>query len=318
MNQLSLSIFAAATLAAVGTAQAPTFLLTYSQPEFNNSGSGGTVLGQLRPNEISYLDFTVPCTTVSAEKWMPRTCTHVMAGDEDGDGVYFENNLLGSIDALMSTANWTSPVGGDTQRSIYYSPATPMGTNISGAPGLRAGDVGRIVRIGGGDGQVQHFVTQEQINNALGLPPAYAIDIDAVAFQPNYGLFFSVDADVPGMTVCGPTIIRDGDVLCLPGGSLGYTADLRIAWTTPNSAVRVYTEAQMNVFTANAQVTDRFGACVTTVEDVESLEMDLFGPTTTIVPCPGYTVPVPNLYYSCENGTGASLLQTAGGGSIVP
>jgi hypothetical protein len=318
MNQLSLSLIATAALAAATTAQAPTFLLTYSQPEMTNSGSGGTVLGQLLPNEIAYVDFTVPCALASAEKWMPRTCTHVMAGDEDGDGVLFENNLLGRIDALVTTANWTSPVGGDTQRSIYYSPSQPMGTTISGGPGLRPGDIGRIVRIGAADGQVQHFITQELLNNALGLPPAYAIDIDAAAFQPNYGLFFSVDADVIAMTMCGPMMIRDGDVLCLPGGTMGYTSDLRVAATTPNSAVVVYSEAQMNVFTANAQVTDRFGACVTTVGDVESLEMDLFGPTLTLTPCPGVTVPVPNLYYSCENGTGASLLQIAGGGSIVP
>jgi len=318
MNQLSLSLIATAALAAAAAAQAPQFLLTYSQPEATVSGSGGTALGQLLPNEIHYVNFTIPCSAVSAEKWMPRTCTHVMAGDEDGDGVYFESSLLGRIDGLMTTANWTSPIGGDTQRSVYYSPSQPMGTNVSGAPGLRPGDIGRIVRLGAADGQVQHFITQELLNNALGLPAAYAIDIDACAFQPNYGLFFSVDDDVLAMTMCGPMLIRDGDVLCLPGGTMSYTGDLRVAATMPNSAVVVYNEAQMNVFTANAQVADRFGACLTSVGDVESLEMDLFGPTSTITPCPGVTVPVPNLYYSCETGTGASLLQIAGGGSIVP
>src|SRR5690606_32180757 len=61
---------------------------------------------------------------------------------------------------------------------------------------------------------------------------------------------------------------------------------------------------------------DRFGVCITTVLDIEALEMDLMGAPTTVIPCPGMILPVPNLVYSCENGTGASLLETSGGGSI--
>ena len=315
MNKLTLALLSTAALSATAIAQGPAYMTTYSQPENSASGSGGTVLGSLLPNEINVIEFNSACFA-SSEKWMPRTCTHTMAGDENADGNYFNPAVLGSIDALVSVANWTSPIGGDTQRSIYYSPEVNMGTNISGSPGLRRGDVGRINRVGAADGQIEYFITQEQINNALGLPPAYAINIDAACFQPNFGFFFSVDQDVPAMTVCGPTLVRDGDVLCLPGGSMGYSGSLTVASTTPNSAVRVYTENQMNVMTANAMVADRFGGCVTTVGDIESLEMDTTGPTTTITPCAGMVVLVPTLIYSCENGTGASLLETTGGGSI--
>jgi hypothetical protein len=315
MNKLTTSLLSAAVLSSAAMAQLPGYLTTYSQIEDSMSGSGGTALGTLFPNEINVVEFNSVCAA-SAEKWMPRTCTHVMAGDEDGNGVYFKNNILGNIDALLSVANWTSPIGLDTQRSIYYSPAVAMGTTISGAPGLRPGDVGHIVRSGAADGQVRYFIRQEQFNQALGLPAFYAINIDAIAFQPNYGLFFSVDADVPAMTPCGPVLIQDGDILCLPPWSLTYNSDLTIATTTPNSALVVYTEAQMNLMTANAMVLDRFGACVTTVGDIESLEIDMMGPATSVMPCPGMMLPVPNLVYSCENGTGASLLETSGGGSI--
>lgn len=315
MNKLSTILLSTAALSTTALAQFPGYMTTYSQPEGSVSGAGGTVLGQLFPNEIHQVEFNSACLA-SAEKWMPRTCTHTMAGDENADGNFWNPGILGSIDALLTTADYVSPVGGDNQRTLWYSPDVAMGTNISGAPGLRPGDIGRINRIGFADGQVEYFITQEQLNQALGLPPSYPINIDAACFQPNFGLFFSVDDDVPAMTVCGPTLIRDGDVLCLPGGSMSYTGALTVATTTPNSAVRVYTENQMDIMTANAMVADRLGACVTTVGDVESLEMNLMMPPTTITPCAGLTLSVPSLIYSCENGTGASLLETAGGGMI--
>ncbi|MGK0301710.1 MAG: hypothetical protein ACI89X_002589 [Planctomycetota bacterium] len=42
----------------------------------------------------------------------------------------------------------------------------------------------------------------------------------------------------------------------------------------------------------------------------------MIGPVTTIVPCVGISLPVPTFVYSCENGTGASLLETSGLGNI--
>lgn len=314
MNKL-FTLLSTAALCATATAQLPSYMTTFSQPENSASGSGGTVLGQLLPNEITVLEFNSACLR-SSEKWLPRTATHTMAGDENADGMFFNPGILGGIDALLTVATFVAPSVIQNQRTVYYSPEVAMGTNISGSPGLRPGDIGRINRIGAADGQIEYFITQEQLNNALGLPPAYPINIDAACFQPNFGLFFSVDVDVPAMTVCGPTLIRDGDILCLPGGSMGYTGMLTVATTTLNSAVRVYTENQMDVMTANAMVADRFGGCVTSVIDIESLEMDLTGPTTTITPCAGYTIPVPTLVYSCEGGTGASLLETSSGGSI--
>ena len=70
--------------------------------------SGGTVLQTLRPNEICHLEWSAgPCTAASAEKFAPRTCFHVMAGDEDGDGMYWNPAIFGQVDAILSVQTGT-------------------------------------------------------------------------------------------------------------------------------------------------------------------------------------------------------------------
>ncbi|MFN3244214.1 MAG: hypothetical protein ACE37K_22095 [Planctomycetota bacterium] len=310
-----LTLSAAAALAATASAQIPGYLVTYSQTESTFSGSGGTVLGQLLPNEVSsFAPNSVTCATASAEKWLPRTASHVMAGDEDGDGLYFNPSIFGPIDALLSVPN-AAGIGGDTQRSVFWSVSSAMGNNISATP-FRPGDVARIVRNAVGEGQVEHFIRQEMIQSALGLPASSIVDVDAIAFGPNYGVFFSLDQDTLAMTDCGPTLVRDGDVLCIPPYALNYTPDLRIAGVVPSAAVVVYDENTMDAFTANAQVTDRFGNCLSAAVDVESLVIDYTGPSVAVTSCAGITLPVPSLLFSVETGTGASVLTTAFGGQI--
>ena len=308
-----------ATLVALGsaaTAQNSGQLLTFSQTEESLSGSGGTVLRRLYPNEVSYYEQTsVTCTSASAEKWLPRTASNVMAGDENADGVYFHPAIFGSIDALLAHNSNVASIGPDNQRTTFWSVSAPMGNAISTNP-FRPGDVARIIRNGSGDGQVQYFMRQELFLQALGMPAAASIDIDAIAFNPNYGVFFSIDTDTLGVIDCGPTLIRDGDILCIPGGALNYTPDLRVAGVLPSSVVVVHTEAQVDAFTVNAQVADRFGGCVSIALDVEALEIDFAGPTTTVVSCSGIAVPVPTLVFATETCTGASLLTTRFGGQI--
>ncbi|MEZ6037880.1 MAG: hypothetical protein R3F29_10395 [Planctomycetota bacterium] len=311
-----LSLSAAAALTAGLSAQASNYFVSFSQVERTLSGSGGTVLGKLFPNEISYVDFlSVPCTTASAEKWLPRTAALTMAGDENGDGAIWNPGVFGDIDALLANPLSPTAAGPDNQRTIYWSVRAPMGNNVSANP-FRPGDVAHIVRNGAGDGQVRHFMRQEHFNMALGLPPANPIDIDAIAFGPNYGVFFSIDMDTPALTMCGPLLVRDGDVLCIPPWDLTMTADGRIAAVNPGSAVVVHTEAQMDFFTQNAMVTDRFGACISMAIDVEALEIDWAGPTTTVATCTGVALPVPALLFTTETGTGGSVLTTAGIGAI--
>ena len=155
---LSLTAVASLFTSLTATAQSPEYLLTYSQAEATISGSGGTVLASLRPNEICQLrPSSVTCPSLSAEKWMPRAATNVMAGDEDADGQYDHAALFGRIDALLANQPSVSGIAGDNQRTVFWSPSQAMGNAISATP-FRPGDVGRIIRNGAGEGQVQYFI----------------------------------------------------------------------------------------------------------------------------------------------------------------
>ncbi len=314
MNRRALPVL---LLAAAVAAQGPDMLVTYSQQEQTLSLSGGTVLQRLLPNEIAYLDWsTGPCANTSAEKWAPRTAFHTMAGDEDANGFLFSPLLFGRIDALCVGFGSTTAVGGTNLREVFWSPEVAMGPAVAGAPSLRPGDVGRIVRQGVLDGQVEYFMRQEQFNQALGLPLATPIDIDAITFQPGFGVFFSLDQDTPANTFCGPTFVRDGDVVAVPDWAITWTPDFRVAAVVPNSATVVFTEAQIQAMVINAGVANHLGNCVNVAIDLESLEFDWNGAIGTVVPCAGAVLQAPNFVFSVETTTGAGLLTTAGGGQI--
>lgn len=295
-------------------AQGPELLFTVSQPEQTLTGSGGTALGNVFPNEILGLHVW-PCPRI-AEKWAPRSCFATMAGDEDGDDSYSEPALFAAIDALLPPIR--SATGIVNQRTIYFSPKVAMGTTISGAPGLRPGDVGRIVRTAIGDGQVEHFVRAEQIQIALGLPPLpVVIDVDAVAASPNLGVFLSLDGDHAVDPCGGPTLLRDGDVFVIPPSALTWGGVGTVATVVPNSAVIVWTEAQIDAMVANATVTDRNGVCVAAAIDLEALEIDhAAGPAAALPACSGGIAQIPHLLFSTESLTGGAVLTTAGGGTI--
>jgi len=318
MTRSTLSLLSPLCLAAAAAAQGPDFLLTYSQPELTLSGSAGTVLRFLYPNEVCNLEWSNgPCSSLSAEKWAPRTCYHTMAGDEDGDGQWWEPGIFGTIDALMEGVATTPAAGLANARTVFFSPSVAMGTNVSGAPGLRPGDVGRIIRdVSFNDGQVEHFMRQEQFNQALGLPLNTPIDIDAIAFAPGFGVFFSLDQDTPALLTCGPTFVQDGAILCVPDFAITYTWDFRVASVWPNSAQVVYTEAQVDAMVVGAGITNRFGNCIPNAIDTEALEIDWNGAIQVITPCSGAVLQVPDLIFTTETMTGAGVCTTAGGGTI--
>ena len=315
MNTIVSRLLPLTLLAGVAVAQNQDLLLTFSQPERTLSGSGGTVLQNLMPNEISHLQSsTMPCP-VSAEKWAPRTSFHTMAGDENADGQLWNPALFGRIDALYASQLGTAAGGPTNGRTVFWSVSAPMGNNVSLLP-LRPGDVGRIVRNAFGDGQVEYFMSQQQFNIALGLPPATPIDVDAIAFSPNFGVYFSLDVDIFAPALCGGTLVKDGDIVCVPPGALAFTPDMRIAGVAVASAVVVYTEAMVDAMVLAAGVTDRFGACIPLAIDTEALEIDMFAPAMPMVTCTGIALPVATLVFSTETMTGASLLTTQFGGQI--
>ncbi len=316
MNKLTTRVLSAtATLCAALSAQGPDFLITYSQPEVTLSGSNGTPLQFLLPNEISHLEYSNgPCSSLSAEKWSPRACYHAMAGDENSNAMYWNPTLFGAIDALVEGISPT-PIGGTNPRTVFISPAQALGNGVSALP-LRPGDIGRIVRNSSGDGQVEYFLRQDEINIALGLPPNTPIDVDAAAFTPGHGVFLSLDQDHFCFPQCGPTFLQDGAIFMIPSWAITYTWDFRVQSVLPNSAFVVYTEAQVDAMVVSAQITNRFGTCLTNAIDLEALDIDWMGGGQTIVPCAGAVLQVPDLIFSVATATGAGLLTTQGGGTI--
>jgi hypothetical protein len=315
MTSNSLTLTACFAFASVSLAQMPpNLLVSFSGVEQTLSDSGGTGLKNIFPNEMALVDFGT-CPTLSAEKWMPRSCIHVMAGDENGDGEYWNAGVFGSVDAVLTHRHSTGGGLDDNQRTVYWSVSAPMGGAVSAQP-FRTGDVACIVSNGIVDGQVSYFMSQEQFNIALGRPLNAPLDIDAVAWEPNFGIFFSIDNDRMASTACGPVLVQDGDVICIPPAAISYTSDSRIASVLPSSAVVIYTEAQMDAFTVNAFVADNMGNCVSSAKDVEGLEIDPLALAGAVVVCGGMMVNVPTLLYSTETGSGGSILTTQAGGQI--
>lgn len=310
-----------AAFAATAMAQGSDLLLSFRFPELTLSGSGGTVLQTLHPNEVALLEWsTAPCPGASAEKFVPRTCFQTMAGDENGDGAYWNPSLFVEVDALC-TALLTPAAFNANARSMFWSPRLVMGTVISAPNQLRPGDVGRLRNdpfLFAPNGQVEYFLTQEQVNQSLGLPLTNVLDVDAIAYRIGIGVFFSLDADVLANTQCGgPTLIRDGDLLGIPDYAITWTTDGRVQSLAPGvTASVVYSEAAIDAMVAAANITDRFGNCITTAIDLESIEIDPQGSTAASFPCPGTPFQAPDFVFATETMTGASLVTTVGTGSV--
>jgi len=302
---LRVGLLLLAALAAPAAAQG--FLFSTSQAERTLSGSGGTVLKDLHKNEVAYVDFA-PCPVISAEKWSARTSYQTMAGDSNADGYYWDPQLFGAIDALV---HLYLPGQMPNPRSVFWSPAGILGTNVSGVPGMRPGDTGRIIGSGGLYGQVQYFLTADQVQQVLGLPAAapIVVDVDAIAADPAFGIFFSLDSDLAVATNCGTTFVRDGDVLMIPPNAITWTQDLRVAAVVPGCCLVPWTEAQMDQMVQNAQITDANGNCVNAILDLESLDIHWAGRTIPMTFCSG-TYTIPSLYFSGQLMTGASILTT--------
>lgn len=286
-------------------------LLTFSSPEWTQSLGGGP-LAQLHPNEIAHLPWSGGCSNgIRAEKWAPSAAFQVMAGDENGDGLYWNPALCGSIDALAMPVN-PQTASREDPRSVWWSPSAPLGPMVSASP-LRPGDMGRIL----GAGQVQYLITQDQIETALGVP-GYGVDVDAFAYQPGLGIYFSLDnTHILANPGCGPSsLVFDGDLLAIPDSAITWTLDYRVASVLPNKAYVVITEAQFGTMLAQSQVTDRNGQTISTAIDLESIEFD-FGPgsqVTMLTMCDNTVIALPDFVFATESMTGASLVTTVNGG----
>jgi hypothetical protein len=313
LNVAILPVLTAAAIAQMP--QGPSILFTTSQAEQTLSGSGGTALQLLRPNEVAQFDL-LPCPSFSAEKWGPRSVYDTMAGDANADGWIHEALRFGRIDALLDMPA-TTAAQPPSQRSVFFSPSQAMGNFISGLPGLRPGDTARITYNTLGFGQVEHFLTAEDLQIALGLPPfPLVVDLDAIAADPSLGVFFSIDQNLPIAGACGLPFAQDGDVLMIPAWAITWTPDFRVQAVIPGSAEMCYPEFLMDAFVTAANMADATGAQVTQVGDIEGLEIDWNGMMNFVPGCTGAVSARPALVFTASTMTGCGVATTGNGGMI--
>lgn len=322
----------AALFAGLLSAQNPnSILLSPKTGESSRSGSGGTSLRSISARSVAVVTPT-PAYNHSAELFLPQLAWQTMAGDEDGDADVYTPQLMTGIDAILVTPyEWdrtlqqpvprTRPIDA---RDVFISPATDVGTVVSGAPGLRKGDCGTIVRTPAGNGQVMHFITAEQIIAALGLVyqqngqpiTAQDLNLDGIAVDRDRAIYLSFE-DTHALRR-GPVLfpLEDGGVAVIPPG--GWAPDTRgnVASVIADSGAIVLSEAQVDAMVVNAGVASSNGACVNAIGDNDGLEIDPNG-GTFVATWNGINFNVPNLLFCGERLTCCGVLTTRLGGQIA-
>lgn len=335
MNSKTLLFLTATCVSTALGAQQPTSLLFAPKAgEETRSGSNGTVLRNLMPRSIGVVTPNA-ALTASAEMFAPSFALQTMAGDEDANGQIYAPDITGPIDALAVLPYEWDPQLGVLPRTrpvtildCYVSPTHDVGIAVSGAPGLRKGDCGRFVRTAAGNGQVQYFITAEQLITALGmfdsatlqpLTPA-DINLDAITVSFDRHIFVSfADDHMMRLQRNGGLVnvlVQDGAVVCIPGPTWVPNARGEVANVLPNRGVVVFSEAQVDALVVNAALTDNTGACVPAIGDTESLALDLNGGTFTSQ-WGNQVLTWPHLLLTGETMTGASVITTRAGGQIA-
>jgi hypothetical protein len=330
-SKLLLSSLLATTVCAQ---QGNSLLFTTHANEVTRSGSNGTVLRNLLPRTIGVAT-PVPGFNFSAETFLPSIALQTMAGDVDANGSVLDVDLTGPIDAItVLPYDWDSDRGARprtqpvTALDCYFSPSHDVDTNVSGAPGLRAGDCGRFVRNAAGNGQVSWFIRAEQLIAAFGmfnpttgaaLTPA-DIDLDAITVSVDRQIFVSFDGQ-HGMRLSlngalANFLVDDGAVVALPAPAWTPNARGEVASVLANRGVIVFQEAQTNVLVANAMITDNAAACVPVIIDTESLAIDPNGGVFT-TQWGNQQITWPHLLLNGELMSGAGVITTRNGGQIA-
>ena len=335
MTKILQTLSFAALCSSVLPAQGPaSMLFSPKQEETTRSGSGGTSLAEIQRNAVAMVTPT-PALAHSAELFMPDLAWQTMIGDEDADGDVYTRHLTGGIDAVLVLPYVWNPVlqqpvprsGPIDARDVFISPVEDVGVAVSGAPGLRKGDCGTIVRIGGANGQVMHFIRAEQIIQALGLVDANGqsitpaeLNLDGIAVDKDRNILLTFEETqlLRRNLGAGPVTftLEDGGIAMIPWN--GWTPDVRgnvasvVAW----SGVIVGSEAGVDAMVANAKPADAAGGCPVEIGDTDGLEVDPNGGAFTVTWL-GNGYSIPNLLFCGEKLSGAGVLSMAGGGSIA-
>jgi hypothetical protein len=293
------------------------FTSNYTGNETTLSGSFGTPLGSLNRADIAVVT-PDPMAAYSAEPFLTKMNTNVELGDRDGDGVIYQVLLTYGIDAL----HFCQP--GDARNlNLFMSIQNDLAATSS-LPEIRDG---AIFSLRGG-GTIQVYLSEAHINAAFGLAGA-PFDVDAFAIDPYGNIALSFDDDT--WLYGGSVLAEDGALLVIPAVALTL-GPCQVTTVIPNSGFILHSEAALDGFVASAGVAGNAGTPITTISDLDGLDVDPDGGSLNIQIPPSVLNPNPGLEYDNPfegqwlqvshwrfNGlalTGASVLTTSGGGAI--
>ncbi len=313
-----------------------TLLFSTKATETTLSGTGGlAVLSQLGARSVAvYRPGSASGGQASAEKFLPAIAVQTLAGDEDGDGDAHTPDLTGGIDAVMvkpyhplagrPSQEWrprTTPVNA---QEVFFSVIDDVGTNVSGAPGLRGGDCGRFVRNAAGNGQVEHFLRAEQIIAALGITDRQTgrriqpkdLQLDAITVSVDGQIFLSFEDDHVLSLGGGAVLLEDGGVAWIPASAWIADAAGNVQSVVAGGGRIALPEGRVDAMVVNAGIADVAGVCATTIVDTDGLAIDPRGGSFN-VSWQGQVFSAPNLMLSGETLTGGGVISTESGGRIA-
>jgi len=331
MKSQSTNLLFVLFFASAGVAQAPASLLFVPKtPGFTRHT--GTTLGirGLTDTSVAIVQPDGSSCSQTAHKFVTGIAYQTLFGDEDSDGDVFTPNLMGSIQAvLVKPGNWSSTAASFMSRltpinprEVYITPRVAVGTAVSGNPGLRPCDSGRIVA----DGQIEYFIRGEQIIAALGMVNGVGVPlmpadvrIDAIAVDVAGTVYLSFEGPhnlqlfVNGLLQF--FMVRDGAILMIDSTSLTFDMDGNISAAALNSGRILVTEAAVDNLVMHARSRDNSGACVQACIDVDGLAIDPRGGLFQGSMQTSFSVP--HLLFTTQASTGGGVLSTRNNGEIA-
>lgn len=308
-----------AGLAPLPAAQEPAHALVFVMNDDGNTADHGAVAGQ--PTALGDLYDTTLVRLVPAAGGPARKLTGLaewacLLGDEDGDGDFWEG-LFDDLDAVGLNA-WYPPPARLRSRDLVLSCEAAFGgaQEIFAYDSIGAcdGSLFQLERTPGGQSfQVQLFLPEWVVLRAIGqFDFTDGVDVDAFAMdgEGNLYLSFRVDELVNGV------VLEDDGVVALPGHRLDWTPELRVADADPGCAVRVLNALAVNALVLHAGLKNASGQTITTLTDLQALELDPLGGTFVPVQ-PSLDLPVvPHLLFNGQ-ALGPTVLTTRDGGRIA-
>ncbi len=341
--RISLPVLAIACLCTTVVGQNTSLIFTGRFPFKSLDAPNERVGGSINQLEEFDFSFVTPGAGAFARSLQPATAHEAYFGDADGDGnftkffgfkTYFQNIQMGGLFVKHADK------GNATHDKVFFTVRTNAAplqleaflNNGTAVQVLRPGDFVRF----SGNGNLEFFVTQDQLDLAAGLPPAGQANTkgaSAMCQDAARNLYYSPASG--GHWVNGglaPAFANDGSIVMIDAASIIYDAQGNVASMAPNSAHLLVEETQPGPSTnplfvrqmvLNALAFDRTGVPIVVggiFGKISGLDLDPNGGTfTSRWPDAGGGFPqVPNFVFTSDPGSyGGTIFSTINNGSVA-